>query len=110
MTEMTFRVRWPDGHEEEILAPSAAVRDYFRAGDRFLLAEFVARVRGALSTASERVAGPFGSVCGRTTEQLARIERTAARFCDDYDAWVSIIALSTTPVSKPIEVRIVASV
>lgn len=108
MPEMTFRIRWPDGHEEDIRSPSTVIRHYFRAGDRFLVTEFVARARGALGAASERSADPFGFACERTTDQLTRIEQTADRFRDDHEAWVSVVALRTT-LSKPVEVRVVAS-
>lgn len=97
MVEMTFRIRWPDGQEENIYSPSPIVRDFFREGDRFLLTEFIARSRGALSLASEQVPREFGFVCERTTEQLARLEQTAARFSGDREAAVLVISLDPAP-------------
>jgi uncharacterized repeat protein (TIGR04042 family) len=77
---MYFDVRWPDGLTQRCYSPSVVVADYFAPGGQYALAEFVERSRTALGIAGERVREKYGFVCTSASEQLARIEETAAAY------------------------------
>ena len=83
MPEMRFLVRWPDGRSESCYSPSLVIREYFREGDSYPLAEFVGLSREALTIASERVRAKYGHACSRALGQLARIEAKADGFASD---------------------------
>ncbi|QXE33489.1 MSMEG_0570 family nitrogen starvation response protein [Streptomyces sp. GMY02] len=80
MPEIYFDVRWPDGVTQRCYSPSTVVEDYFTAGGEYELPDFVERSRTALGVAGERVKEKFGFYCTAASEQLARIERTAAGY------------------------------
>ena len=80
MPEMYFRVRWPDGEVQRCYSPSTVVQEFFTSGTAYPLADFVARSREALGIASERVREKYGFSCTGVSDQLAEIERTAARY------------------------------
>ena len=88
MPEMRFVVRWPDGRREACYSPSLIIRDYFREGESYALADFLARSREALQIASDRVQAKYGRACSLALGQLNRIEATAARFADEAAAKV----------------------
>lgn len=81
MPEMRFRVRWPDQSETLCYSPSLVIKDYFKPGERYALADFLAHSREALTVASERVRQKYGYTCSSAMSQLDEIERIAARFC-----------------------------
>ncbi|SDT13760.1 MSMEG_0570 family protein [Friedmanniella luteola] len=85
MPEMTFTSRWPDGHELVSYSPSLVVHDHLEAGGRYPVAEFVARSRTALETASERVRARYGVPCSRAAASLAAIEARAAGLDGDVE-------------------------
>jgi uncharacterized repeat protein (TIGR04042 family) len=89
MPEMRFVVRWPDGANDTCYSPSLVIKDYFREGETYALADFVARSREALTIASDRVKAKYGHGCSLALGQLARIESAAARFADAPDAKVA---------------------
>jgi uncharacterized repeat protein (TIGR04042 family) len=89
MPEMRFVVRWPDGVKDICYSPSLVIKDYFREGEIYALADFVARSREALTIASDRVKAKYGHVCSLALGQLARIESAAGRFADVPDAKVA---------------------
>jgi uncharacterized repeat protein (TIGR04042 family) len=60
MPEMRFVVRWPDGVKDTCYSPSLVIKDYFREGETYALADFVARSREALTIASDRVKAKYG--------------------------------------------------
>ncbi len=80
MPEMRFLVRWPDERLEECYSPSLVIKDYFAEGEVYLLDDFVARSRTALTIASERVRARYGFPCSLALGQLARIEQAAMAF------------------------------
>jgi len=80
MPERYVSVRWPDGHVQQIYSPSTVVEDYFAAGERVPVDEFVARSRAALGAASERVRAAYGFPCGRAAAALADVTATAGRY------------------------------
>lgn len=80
MPEMTFVIEWPNGAHQSCYSPSLVMHDHLEAGKSYPVAEFVARTRTALNEASERVRTKFGFYCTSASDQLAAIERTAARF------------------------------
>lgn len=80
MPELHFLVRWPDGTRLEAYSPSSTVRDAFRVGHPYPVAEFVARSRAALEHASARVAQRYGFGCGHAAAQIRDLERIAQRF------------------------------
>ena len=92
MPVMHFRVRWPDASETRCYSPSSVVRDYLAPGERYALADFMRRTREALGMASERVRAKYGFACSQAMDQLAEIERIAARFTGADDAQVTVVA------------------
>ncbi|MDV7219028.1 MSMEG_0570 family nitrogen starvation response protein [Streptomyces prunicolor] len=94
MPEMYFDVRWPDGLTQRCYSPSTIVEDYFTPGAAYELAEFVERSRTALGIAGERVREKFGFFCTGASDQLARIERTAAAYGDIGGAEVTVESLT----------------
>jgi uncharacterized repeat protein (TIGR04042 family) len=89
MPEMRFVVRWPDGVTETCYSPSLVIKDYFREGETYPLADFVARSREALTIASDRVKAKYGHACSLALGQLAAIDAAAGRFAASPDAKVS---------------------
>lgn len=94
MPEMYFDARWPDGPTQRCYSPSVIVADYFTPGGEYALAEFVERSRIALGIAGERVREKYGFVCTGASEQLARIEETAAAYCRVDGATVTVESLT----------------
>ncbi len=88
MPEMRFVVRWPDGRRESCYSPSLVIKDFFREGEAYPLAEFLSRSRQALEIASDRVKARYGHACSLALGQLARIEATGAEFRQTPDAAV----------------------
>ena len=80
MPVMHFQVRWPDASESRCYSPSLVVRDFLAPGERYALDDFLRRTREALGIASERVREKYGFACSQAMDQLAEIERIAARF------------------------------
>jgi len=80
MPVMHFQVRWPDASELRCYSPSLVVRDFLAPGERYALDDFLRRTREALGIASERVRAKYGFACSQAMDQLAEIERIAARF------------------------------
>ncbi|SMF89769.1 MSMEG_0570 family protein [Azospirillum oryzae] len=94
MPEMIFRVRWPDGTVTDCYSPSLVIRELLEEGAVYGLADFVRISRGALTIASDRVAAKFGFPCSRASRQIAAIDAAAARFTDDPDATVTVVAFT----------------
>jgi uncharacterized repeat protein (TIGR04042 family) len=92
MPEMRFFIRWPDGRAETCYSPSLVVKDFLTPGKTYPLADFVARSRGALNIASQRVEEKYGFACPRAQAQLARIETAADAFMNVADAHVTVDA------------------
>lgn len=82
MPEMRFVVTWPDGRDEECYSPSLVVKDFFAEGQGYPLADFMDRIRQALTIASDRVEARYGYPCSLARGQLARLETAAALFRD----------------------------
>ena len=89
MPEMRFLVRWPDGISETCYSPSLVIKDYFREGETYTLADFVARSHEALMIASDRVKAKYGHACSLALGQLAEIESAADRSADEPGAKVA---------------------
>jgi uncharacterized repeat protein (TIGR04042 family) len=87
---MHFHLRWPDDSETRCYSPSLVIKDHFTPGKRYPLPEFMAQMREALNTASERVRAKFGFACSMALDQLAQIESAAERF--DAHAQVEMVA------------------
>ncbi len=92
MPVMHFHVRWPDASETRCYSPSLVVRDYLAPGTQYRLDDFLQRTREALGIASERVRAKYGFACSQAMDQLAEIERIAARFGATADARVTVVA------------------
>lgn len=92
MPAMHFDIRWPDATQSHCYSPSLVIKDYFQPGSRYPLPQFMAQVREALNIASERVRAKFGFSCSSAMDQLAQLERTAARFEALPDAEVEVLA------------------
>ncbi|MEV4779056.1 MSMEG_0570 family nitrogen starvation response protein [Burkholderia sp. LMU1-1-1.1] len=93
MPEVRFTVRWPDDSVSQCYSPSTVVHEYLRAGERYPLADFMARSRTALTLASERVRLKYGYACSSAMDQLARLEASAGRFEADPGAAVTVETL-----------------
>ena len=63
MPVMHFRIQWPDGTEANCYSPSTVVAEFFVAGQRYALGEFLERTREALHIGSERVREKYGFAC-----------------------------------------------
>jgi uncharacterized repeat protein (TIGR04042 family) len=94
MPVMHFRVQWPDGTEADCYSPSTVVADFFAAGQRYALADFLERAREALHIGSERVREKYGFACSAAMDQLAQIEQQALHFAADPRAQVKVVALT----------------
>jgi uncharacterized repeat protein (TIGR04042 family) len=90
---MHFRIQWPDGTEANCYSPSTVVAEFFVAGQRYALGEFLERTREALHIGSERVREKYGFACSAAMDQLAQIEETALRFAANPQAEVKIVEL-----------------
>lgn len=77
MPEMTFEVKWPDGHVQSCYSPSLVMHDYLSAGSEYSVAEFLDHSRSALNEASERVKARFGVYCTSAAAQLSELEAKA---------------------------------
>jgi uncharacterized repeat protein (TIGR04042 family) len=77
MPERHVLVRWPDGAAQRIYSPSTVVEDYFAAGQRLTVDDFVARSREALGIASDRVRQAYGFPCGNAARSIASVEARA---------------------------------
>jgi uncharacterized repeat protein (TIGR04042 family) len=88
MPEMRFIVRWPDGRRENCYSPSLVIKDFFREGETYALADFLSLSRQALEIASDRVKAKYGHACSLALGQLARIEATGAQFSQTPEAGV----------------------
>jgi uncharacterized repeat protein (TIGR04042 family) len=78
MPERFLLVRWPDGAAQRIYSPSTVVEDFFAAGQKWPVADFVGRSREALGIASERVRQAYGFPCSNAARSIALIEARAA--------------------------------
>ena len=80
MPEINFKIQWPDGTEQNCYSPSLVVKEYFKPGETYELAEFVAKSRTALQIASDRVKKAYGFPCGKALGQLQQIEAKALEY------------------------------
>jgi putative flavoprotein involved in K+ transport len=78
MPEMNFRVKWPSGQIQDCYSPSYIVEEYLSEGHEYEVEDFVARVRTALSIASERVFARYGFECSSALDQLRSVEAVSA--------------------------------
>ncbi len=90
MPAMHFMLRWPDARVTRCYSPSLVIKEHFAPGTRYPLPRFMAEVRSALHTASERVRAKFGFACSMALDQLAEIEEIAAAF--DEHAHVELVS------------------
>lgn len=80
MPEIYFRVRWPDGREQECYSPSLVIKELVTAGQSYPVFEFVERCRAGLRIASERVRLKYGFYCSAAMEQLMAVEALAQAY------------------------------
>lgn len=80
MPETIFRIRWPDGAEEECYSPSTVIHDHLKAGETYQVEEFHQLSRKALDLAALRVEAKFGFRCSSADAQAARIADAVSRF------------------------------
>jgi uncharacterized repeat protein (TIGR04042 family) len=92
MPEMRMSICWPDGARENCYSPSRVLKEYFRVGQSYALADFRDRSRTALTIASDRVQAKFGFPCQRAADQLARIEERCRAFVSVPGAQVRVEA------------------
>jgi uncharacterized repeat protein (TIGR04042 family) len=77
MPERYMLVRWPEGPAQRIYSPSTVVEEFFSAGQKYPVAEFVERSREALLIAGDRVKAAYGYPCGNASRSIAFIEAHA---------------------------------
>ena len=80
MPETWFRIRWPDGVEEECYSPSTVILEHLRAGDTYRIDDFAVRCQSALDLAARRVAAKYGYRCSAADAQAAKLARAITRF------------------------------
>jgi uncharacterized repeat protein (TIGR04042 family) len=80
MPETMFRIRWPDGTEEECYSPSTVIHDHLKAGETYRVDEFHSRSRAALDLAALRVEAKFGFRCSSADGQAAKIAAAVTRY------------------------------
>ncbi len=80
MPEVTFRIRWPDGTEEDCYSPSTIIHDHLTAGQTYRVDDFHSRSGTALDLAALRVAAKYGFRCSAADAQAARLAAAVARF------------------------------
>ena len=80
MPETYFKVRWPNGIEQNCYSPSSVITQYFTSNTVYPLQEFVAISESALTEASERVKQKFGFYCSSAADQLQQIKAAAHQF------------------------------
>lgn len=97
MPEMYFHVRWPDDSAMACYSPSTTIRDAFKLGASYSVAEFVERSRTALTHASTRVANKYGYGCSHALHQIEEIEARAAAFADRENTYVTVEAFGDEP-------------
>lgn len=91
MPEMTFRVRWPDGSEQDCYSPSLVMHDHLDVGASYTVADFRDRSTTALSEAAERVRAKFGFACTSAAATSADISSVARQF--DPTATVQVLSM-----------------
>jgi len=92
LPEVRFRVRWPDERVEVCYSPSTVIKEVFKPGEAYSLADFLARSEDGLTRASDRVRQLHGFACANANNQLIEIRRSAAAFADLPDARVTVEA------------------
>lgn len=80
MPEIRFQVEWPDGLQSTCYSPSLVVLEYFEAGKKYLLDDFVDRSRTSLQIASDRVYAKYGMHCSRAQAQIQQIEQMSKKY------------------------------
>ena len=90
MPAMYFNVRWPDDSTSKCYSPSSTITEFFEAGKRYPLEEFVEISRAALHNASDRVRMKYGYMCSSAMDQLQQIEARAETFRDKENAHVIV--------------------
>jgi len=91
MPEMRFHGQGPDETVTACYSPSRVIKDFFRVGETYPIADFVKRSRDALTIASERVKQKYGFYCTSAQQQLSEIEQNAARFAELTEAKVTVL-------------------
>nr|WP_087573562.1 MSMEG_0570 family nitrogen starvation response protein [Sphingomonas sp. CDS-1] len=90
MPEMIFRIRWPDGVEEDCYSPSTIIREHLTPGTDYPLADFRACAIAALEAANARVRARFGMGCAQAMNQIAQIDLRVTTFADTPGATVRV--------------------
>ena len=80
MPETSFRIRWPDGAEEDCYSPSTVIYDHLEAGETYRVDDFDTRSRTALHLAARRVEAKFGFRCSSADAQAAKLAIAIARY------------------------------
>lgn len=80
MPETRFRIRWPDGQEEDCYSPSTVILDHLKAGETYRIDDFAARSRKALDLAARRVEAKYGFRCSSADAQSKRLADAMARY------------------------------
>jgi uncharacterized repeat protein (TIGR04042 family) len=87
---MYFRVRWPDGREQDCYSPSLVIKELVVPGQSYPVFEFMERSRAGLRIAAERVRAKYGFHCSAAMDQLAALEVLAETY--DAQAAVEVVA------------------
>lgn len=80
MPETRFRIRWPDGQEEDCYSPSTIIHDHLSAGEAYRVDDFAARSAKALDLAARRVEAKYGFRCSSADAQAERLATATTRY------------------------------
>lgn len=80
MPETSFRIRWPDGVEEDCYSPSTVIHEHLKAGQTYRLDDFDTRSRTALDLAARRVEAKYGFRCSSADAQAEKLASAIARY------------------------------
>lgn len=92
MSEVRFRIEWPDGAQELCYSPSLVIKDYFNPSETYDLQDFVQRSTAAFQTVSDRVQAKYGLPCSLSMGQLEKIQLSAKRYQNFPEAKVRLLA------------------
>jgi uncharacterized repeat protein (TIGR04042 family) len=92
MPAMHYQLRWPDASVQTCYSPSLVIKDFFAPHTSYPLSDFMQRLREATQIASDRVEAKFGFACSRAMDNLTSVEQMAARFADQPQACIEVLA------------------
>lgn len=100
MPEIHFRIRWPDGTDQQCYSPSSVILNHLSVGTKYTVADFMERARRSLSQASSRVEQIYGRPCSLALAQAEALEDHYATASFPDSAIVVCLEMTPTPASN----------